>query len=90
MPRLQRIGSFVGTRYDGKVVEALVAACSEGQIGIGTVKLLSMENGKRKMFSLRKSEKASRSIIFYQLSQHDLYSVFHFPFSIFRFPESFL
>jgi HD-GYP domain-containing protein (c-di-GMP phosphodiesterase class II) len=36
---LSRIGSFVGTRYDGKVVEALVKACNEGQIGIGTVKL---------------------------------------------------
>ena len=36
---LNRIRSFVGTRYDGKVVEALVQACSDGQIGIGTVKL---------------------------------------------------
>jgi HD-GYP domain-containing protein (c-di-GMP phosphodiesterase class II) len=29
---LNRIRSFVGTRYDGKVVEALVHACAEGQI----------------------------------------------------------
>ena len=29
---LNRIKSFVGTRYDGKVVEALVQACYEGQI----------------------------------------------------------
>lgn len=36
---LNRIRSFVGTRYDGKVVEALVQACADGQIGIGTVKL---------------------------------------------------
>ncbi|HEY0426586.1 MAG TPA: HD domain-containing phosphohydrolase [Pyrinomonadaceae bacterium] len=36
---LDRIKSFVGTRYDGKVVEALVEACNDGQIGIGTVKL---------------------------------------------------
>lgn len=36
---LDRIRSFVGTRYDGKVVEALVQACLDGQIGIGTVKL---------------------------------------------------
>lgn len=36
---LNRIKSFVGSRYDGKVVEALVQACAEGQIGIGTVKL---------------------------------------------------
>ncbi len=36
---ISRIGSFVGTRYDGRVVSALVQACVEGQIGIGTVKL---------------------------------------------------
>ena len=36
---LDRIRSFVGTRYDGRVVEALVQACADGQIGIGTVKL---------------------------------------------------
>jgi HD-GYP domain-containing protein (c-di-GMP phosphodiesterase class II) len=36
---LDRIRSFVGTRYDGKVVEALVEACADGQIGIGTVRL---------------------------------------------------
>lgn len=36
---VSRIQSFVGTRYDGKVVEALVQACAEGQIGAGTVKL---------------------------------------------------
>jgi HD-GYP domain-containing protein (c-di-GMP phosphodiesterase class II) len=29
---LNRIRSFVGTRYDGKVVEALVHACAEGQV----------------------------------------------------------
>lgn len=29
---LNRIRSFVGTRYDGKVVEALIEACNEGQI----------------------------------------------------------
>ncbi len=36
---LNRIKSFVGIRYDGKVVEALVEACADGQIGIGTVRL---------------------------------------------------
>ena len=36
---LERIGSFVGTRYDGKVVEALVQACAEGEIGGGIVRL---------------------------------------------------
>ena len=46
---LNRIRSFVGTRYDGKVVEALVQACADGQIGIGTVKL-------NKNLSAQKSE----------------------------------
>ena len=36
---LDRITSFVGTRYDGKVVEALVQACNDGQIGGGIVRL---------------------------------------------------
>jgi HD-GYP domain-containing protein (c-di-GMP phosphodiesterase class II) len=36
---LARIESFVGTRYDEKVVAALVAACNEGQIQAGRVKL---------------------------------------------------
>ena len=40
---LNRIKSFVGSRYDGKVVEALVEACAEGQIGVGTVRLKNVE-----------------------------------------------
>ncbi len=36
---LDRIRSFVGTRYDGSVVEALVRACNEGQVGIGIVRV---------------------------------------------------
>jgi HD-GYP domain-containing protein (c-di-GMP phosphodiesterase class II) len=36
---LSLIKSFVGTRYDGKVVEALVQACENGEIGIGIVRL---------------------------------------------------
>ena len=36
---VKRIESFVGTRYDEKVVAALVAACNEGQIQPGRVKL---------------------------------------------------
>ena len=36
---LNLIKSFVGTRYDGKVVEALVQACNEGQVGVGIVRL---------------------------------------------------
>ena len=43
---LERIGTFVGTRYDGKVVEALVQACNDGQIGIGVVKLRSQKDEK--------------------------------------------
>lgn len=38
---LERIKSFVGTRYDEKVVQALIDACMDGQIGIGVVKLKS-------------------------------------------------
>lgn len=40
---LNRIKSFVGSRYDGKVVEALVEACADGQIGIGTVRLKNFQ-----------------------------------------------
>jgi len=36
---LNCIKSLVGIRYDGKVVEALVEACADGQIGVGTVRL---------------------------------------------------
>jgi hypothetical protein len=34
-----RIQSFVGTRYDARVVAAFTAACDEGQIRPGSVKL---------------------------------------------------
>ncbi len=51
---LDRIRSFVGTRYDGSVVQALVAACNDGQIGIGIVKLRAeAENSNRKLVSAR-------------------------------------
>ncbi|MCA1621834.1 MAG: HD domain-containing protein [Acidobacteria bacterium] len=36
---LERIKTFVGTRYDGVVVQALVEACQAGQIAAGRVKL---------------------------------------------------
>lgn len=39
---LNLIKSFVGTRYDGKVVEALVQACNDGQVGVGIVRLKAM------------------------------------------------
>ncbi|HEX8286889.1 MAG TPA: HD domain-containing phosphohydrolase [Pyrinomonadaceae bacterium] len=40
---LDRIKSFIGTRYDGKVVQALVEACNDGQIGVGVVRLRTNE-----------------------------------------------
>jgi HD-GYP domain-containing protein (c-di-GMP phosphodiesterase class II) len=36
---IERIKTFVGTRYDAKVVDALVAACESGQITPGRVRL---------------------------------------------------
>lgn len=36
---LDRIKDFVGTRYDIHVVNALIRACADGQIGVGRVKL---------------------------------------------------
>jgi HD-GYP domain-containing protein (c-di-GMP phosphodiesterase class II) len=36
---IERIKTFVGTRYDPKVVDALVAACESGQITPGRVRL---------------------------------------------------
>ena len=51
---LDGIRSFVGTRYDGRVVQALVEACNEGQVGIGIVKLREdARNSDRKMVSVR-------------------------------------
>jgi HD-GYP domain-containing protein (c-di-GMP phosphodiesterase class II) len=38
---IERIQSFVGTRYDASVVAAFVQACEEGQIRPGSVKLKS-------------------------------------------------
>lgn len=43
---LERIKSFVGTRYDLMVVNALIQACTDGQIGVGRVKLKKFEKGK--------------------------------------------
>lgn len=38
---IERIGTFVGTRYDGKVFEALVRGCEAGEIGRGVVQFLN-------------------------------------------------
>lgn len=54
---LEVIGSFVGTRYDPRVVQALRQACAEGQIGIGRVKL---REPVRK--SAQQREKASQRV----------------------------
>lgn len=43
---LNRIKSFVGSRYDGKVVEALIRACAEGQVrapGTAVKKMINVE-----------------------------------------------
>jgi HD-GYP domain-containing protein (c-di-GMP phosphodiesterase class II) len=42
---VERIKSFVGTRYDESVVAAFVAACEEGQIRPGSVRLKKPSNG---------------------------------------------
>jgi HD-GYP domain-containing protein (c-di-GMP phosphodiesterase class II) len=44
-----RIESFVDTRYDAAVVSAFVAACQEGQIRPGTVKLKRPAPGQNKV-----------------------------------------
>jgi hypothetical protein len=38
---LERIKSFVGTRYDAKVVDALIRGCEAGEIGKGIVRFLN-------------------------------------------------
>jgi HD-GYP domain-containing protein (c-di-GMP phosphodiesterase class II) len=38
---IERIRSFVGTRYDSSVVEALVRGCESGEIGKGVVKFMN-------------------------------------------------
>jgi HD-GYP domain-containing protein (c-di-GMP phosphodiesterase class II) len=53
---LDRIKSFVGTRYDASVVDALIAACDEGQVGIGVVKLRTV-NAKNNGEMAAESEK---------------------------------
>lgn len=53
---LDRIASFVGTRYDGRVVQALIEACNNGQVGVGVVKVREdAANGERKLVSARAS-----------------------------------
>jgi len=43
---VERIKAFVGTRYDARVVAAFVAACEEGQIRPGSVRLKKPSSGQ--------------------------------------------
>jgi HD-GYP domain-containing protein (c-di-GMP phosphodiesterase class II) len=43
---IERIKGFVGTRYDAQVVAAFVAACEEGQIRPGSVRLTKPSNSQ--------------------------------------------
>ncbi|MCB1023131.1 MAG: HD domain-containing protein, partial [Acidobacteria bacterium] len=43
---IERIKTFVGTRYDIHVVNALIEACADGQIGVGRVKLNNYKPGR--------------------------------------------
>lgn len=53
------IKTFVGTRYDIRVVNALVEACADGQIGVGRVKL---RNHKQKQSGAKKRPNPSEAI----------------------------
>lgn len=44
---LARIKSFIGIRYDEKVVDALIQACEDEQIGVGTVRLKSAKTAQQ-------------------------------------------
>jgi HD-GYP domain-containing protein (c-di-GMP phosphodiesterase class II) len=46
---IERIQGFVGTRYDASVVAAFVAACEDGQIRPGSVKLKSRASSTAKI-----------------------------------------
>jgi HD-GYP domain-containing protein (c-di-GMP phosphodiesterase class II) len=41
---LERIRSFVGTRYDPHVVDALIRGCESGEIGNGVVRFMANNN----------------------------------------------
>ena len=45
---LERIGSFVGTRYDKSVVDALVRGCNAGEIGRGVVQFMNEQANQKK------------------------------------------
>jgi len=61
---LDRIKSFVGSRYDGKVVQALVEACNDGQIGIGVVRLKSpVKNSTSEVFTKLEKQKFEKQLV---------------------------
>jgi len=45
---LERIGSFVGTRYDKRVVDALIRGCNAGEIGRGVVQFMNNQSNQQK------------------------------------------
>jgi HD-GYP domain-containing protein (c-di-GMP phosphodiesterase class II) len=45
---LERIQSLVGTRYDKRVVDALVSGCNAGEIGRGVVQYLNDQSNQKK------------------------------------------
>lgn len=62
---LERIQSFVGTRYDANVVKALIRGCDSGEIGNGIVKFLNENKDTVGMTNNRfisQPKKDSRSI----------------------------
>jgi HD-GYP domain-containing protein (c-di-GMP phosphodiesterase class II) len=42
-PALERLRSFVGTRYQSDVVEALIEACNNGEVGQGIIRQLAQK-----------------------------------------------
>ncbi len=58
---LNLIKSFVGTRYDGKVVDALFQACADGQVGVGIVRLKSKMPNNVNLRKVKSAETVSIS-----------------------------
>ena len=56
-PALERLRSFVGTRYQSDVVEALVAACNAGEVANGIVRQLAAQRAAEDELEATKSIK---------------------------------
>jgi len=63
---LERIGSFVGTRYEGSVVDALYLACEDGEIANGIV---------RQMAAIRAAEAAQTEKAAEEVEESDILSL---------------